>query len=88
MLNLKEENWLISQLELIPQLDSCRQEDILECCLSRTEKIHLHLVLHDELPDNWIHQLLKAWPESSNYTDQLAVLNLVANKSQKFPNST
>ena len=83
MLNLKKENWLISQLELIPQLDSCRQEDILECCLGRTEKINLHLVLHDELPDNWIHQLLKAWPKSSNYTDQLAVLNLVANKSQR-----
>ena len=83
MLNLKKENWLISQLELIPQLDSCRQEDILECCLDRTEKINLHLVLHDELPDNWIHQLLKAWPKSSNYTDQLAVLNLVANKSQR-----
>ncbi len=83
MLNLKEENWLISQLELIPTLDSCRQEDILECCLDRTEHIQLHLILHTELPDNWIHQLLKSWPKSESYSDQLAVLNLVATKSQR-----
>tara|TARA_Y100000589_G_scaffold331881_1_gene387614 strand:+ start:1774 stop:6909 length:5136 start_codon:yes stop_codon:yes gene_type:complete len=83
MLRLNKENWFASQVELLPSLDSYQQEDILQCCLEHKEVVQLNKILHSEIPDNWIHQLLKSWPKSADYLDQLTVLNLVSNRSQR-----
>lgn len=83
LINQIGQKWLSEKITDLKTLDPIQQEDILSACLRHSDFIKLNEILHDDLSDQWIHNLLEKWSRSDFYEDQVSVLAIISKERPK-----
>ena len=69
LINQLGQGWLSDKISSLKKLDPIQQDDILSACLRHSDFININQILHDNLSDKWIHNLLEKWSQSDSYED-------------------